>query len=617
MLSASPDFIAHLKRATTPDPWRLGFAIIHKSDNRVIGMCGFPGAPDSAGVAEVAYGIAPECQGRGYATEAAQALIEFAETDSRVRIIRAHTLTEMNASTRILQKCGFVRAGEAMDEGKIVWRWERSIKQPNNCPSVTLQPGPDELRYWGKAAVDLAADYLHSLRHRPVYPDTSSQRIRQQLELSLPKEGCDFDHLFTIFRDVILESSRHNGHPRMFGYVQSPGTGIGAIADFLASTLNANLTAWRSAPVAVEIERLTIEWIRQIVGFDPGAAGLFVSGGSMANLSALAAARRAQFSQRPVDDVTTSETARLRVYASQETHHSIGKAMTLLGFAPDCLRHIAANAQGKIETDDLVAKIKQDRAAGFQPFCVVANAGTVMTGSIDPLNELADIAQRFHLWMHVDACYGGFAVIAPSLKPLFRGLERADSIALDPHKWLYLPVDSGCVLYRNAENARATFAHDAAYTRVMEKEADEAFAYWDYGPELSRRFRALKVWMLLKGVGLRQLGRAIENNVACALHLERLVQKSDDFEMLAPVELSIFCFRYLPVGLRTEPRDEAAIDRLNEELLLGLQRDGSSYLSNAIIGGRFALRGCVLNYRTTEADMEILLQDLRRVASRL
>jgi len=250
----------------------------------------------------------------------------------------------------------------------------------------------------------------------------------------------------------------------------------------------------------------------------------------------------------------------------------------------------------------------------------------VATGAFDSLAQVGEVARRFDLWMHVDASYGGFAALAPSVKDLFQALPEADSIALDPHKWLYLPVDCGCVLYRDAASARGTFAHEAEYTRVLEQEPDEAFAFWDYGPELSRRFRALKVWMMLKGVGLRRLSETIEKDLACARHLERLVRTSDDFEMLAPVELAIFCFRYVPPRFRVElaradelerERLNQQLDVLNEHLLIELQRDGSSYLSNARLRGRFSLRGCVMNYRTTLRDMEILLDDLRRLAQRL
>src|SRR5207237_697152 len=220
----------------------------------------------------------------------------------------------------------------------------------------------------------------------------------------------------------------------------------------------------------------------------------------------------------------------------------------------------------------------------------------------DSLAEVADLARQFDLWMHVDASYGGFAVLADPAKHLFAGLSQADSVALDPHKWLYLPIDCGCVLYRDPEAAHATFGYEAEYIRVLDQQTDEAFAFWDYGPELSRRFRALKVWMTLKGVGLRSLGWAIEKDLACARYVESLVKASEDFEMLAPVELSIFCFRYVPVALKRalktgdeleRRRIDEELDGLNERLLIALQRDGSSYLSNVRLRGRFALRGCV------------------------
>src|SRR6266480_4378944 len=468
-----------------------------------------------------------------------------------------------------------------------------------------LYPSADEIRDWGNSVTQFMIDYLGGLRDRPVYRQTSSREIRSGLDSKLPIKGIDFDSLLKIFRDTIVPFSRQNAHPRMFGYVQSPGTPIGAFADLLASILNANLTIWRSAPTPVELERLTIDWIRQILGFNAEAGGLFVSGGSMANFAALAAARQTK------DD----SSGRLRIYASNETHFSIAKAAALLGIGRENVRQVAVDECFKIRVDDLVAKITADLEAGYLPFCVVANAGTVNTGAVDPLAEIREIADRFELWMHVDGSYGAFAVLAESARNLFAGMERADSIALDPHKWLYLPVDVGCVIYRDPEIARAAFTHEAEYTRVIGEKADEAFAYWDYGPELSRRFRALKVWMLLKGVGLDSLSAVIESNLACARHLESMVQASDDFEMVAPVELSIFCFRHVPAQLRNESPE--AIDAFNQRLLVALQRDGSSYLSNATLAGRFALRGCVLNYRTTLRDMEILLDDLRRVARSL
>lgn len=468
-----------------------------------------------------------------------------------------------------------------------------------------LDPSVGEIRDWGDSVVQFMAEYLGGLRDRNVYRQMSSREIREQLDATLPNKGSDFNGLLKVFHETIVPFSRQNAHPRMFGYVQSPGTALAAFADLLASTLNANLTVWRSAPAPVELERLTIDWIRQILGFNAEAGGLFVSGGSMANFTAIAAARQTK----------TDTSVRLRIYASSETHFSIAKAAALLGIGRDNVRHVDVDQRFRMRTDDLAAKITDDLKAGHVPFCVVANAGTVNTGAFDSFTEVREIADRFKLWMHVDGSYGAFAVLAKSARKLFAGMEQADSIALDPHKWLYLPVDVGCVIYRDPVTARAAFEHDAEYTRVIGQEADEAFAFWDYGPELSRRFRALKVWMLLKGVGLDVLGEAIESNIACARHLESLVETSDDFEMVAPIELSIFCIRHVPAQLKSASPKE--IDAFNERLLVALQRDGSSYLSNATLGGRFALRGCVLNYRTTLRDMEILLDDLRRVAPKV
>lgn len=489
-----------------------------------------------------------------------------------------------------------------------------------------LDPSPEEIRRIGNAAVEAMANYLGSIRDRRLYPQTTAAQIRARLDRALPQEGVEFEHLLDSFRDVVVEMSRHNGHPRMFGYVQGPGTAIGAIADLLASTLNANVTAWRSAPAAAEIERLTIDWIKEILGFDQGAAGLLVSGGSMANLAALAAARRTKGPEHFAAKGAQSISRAMRVYASREAHHSIEKAAALLGIGRDNVRLIDVDARFKMRIDQLAATISDDLALGHLPICVVANAGTVMTGACDALEEVSEIARQFNIWMHVDGSYGGFAMLARSARALLGGIGKADSVALDPHKWLYLPVDCGCLLYRDAETAKATFAHEAEYTRIVGEEEAEAFAFWDYGPELSRRFRALKVWMLLKGVGLRALGDRIEANLACARHLEHLAQASEDFEMLAPVELSIFCFRYVPARLKRalESAEEAdrlrldqELDAFNERLLVALQRDGSSYLSNARLHGRFALRGCVMNYRTTLRDMEILLDDIRRIAKQL
>lgn len=496
----------------------------------------------------------------------------------------------------------------------------RSTDAASGTAASALDPPAALIRAAGGAAVEWMARYSETLRDLPLYPRTSAAELRRRLAEPLPREGRPFPELLDLFRDVVVPGSRQNAHPRFFGYVSAPGTAIAAIADLLASTLNANLTAWRSAPAPVELERLTIDWIREAMGLPAGAGGLFTSGGSLANLTALAAARH-RHAPATADAGMGALARPLALYISSEGHHSTDKAAALLGLGHRHVRRVAVDDAFRMRVDALELQVEADRAAGLDPFCVVASAGTVVTGAIDPLPEIAAVARRQRLWMHVDACYGGFARLAPSVRERFAGLDLADSIALDPHKWLYLPADCGCLLYRDPAALGDTFALGADYTRILAGEPDEAFAYWDYGPELTRRFRALKVWMTLAHAGSRAIGEAIESNLDCARYLAELVDASADFERLAPVELSIFCFRYLDRAARGArergPQEERRLDELNQRLLLALQLGGSSYLSNATLRGRFALRGCVLNYRTTRTDMEILLADLRLAAAGL
>jgi glutamate/tyrosine decarboxylase-like PLP-dependent enzyme len=391
----------------------------------------------------------------------------------------------------------------------------------------------------------------------------------------------------------------------MFAYVASAGTPITAIGSMIEATLNTNVTAWRSSPAATEVEHVVIDWLKEMLGYPKEAAGLLVSGGSMANFAALAAARSAKAPDVVHQGLSGAE---LTIYASDEAHFSIRKAAGMLGIGEAHVRSVSTDDRLRMQPSELEKLIREDKAGGRAPMCVAASVGTVESGVVDPIEEIASIARRHGLWLHIDAAYGGFAALAPSARHHFAAISQADSVALDPHKWLYLPVGCGCVLYKDPAAARAAFSHEADYTRVIGHERDEAFAFWDYGPELTRPFRALNLWLLFKYAGARRIGEAIESNMACARYFEQLIRASEDFEMLAPVELSIFCFRYAPPGFHGD------LDALNERVLLALQRAGSSYVSNARVHGKCALRGCVLNYRTTKGDMEKLLEDLRDAA---
>jgi glutamate/tyrosine decarboxylase-like PLP-dependent enzyme len=465
---------------------------------------------------------------------------------------------------------------------------------------------PEDFSRLAQLGVDFVAEYYGSLAYQPVFVPSTAEAIRKLVEEPLPQSGAAFPELLGVIRDVVSRYNRHSAHPRCFGYICSPGAPITAISHMIAAALNINLTCWRSAPSGTEIEHVAVNWLKEMLGYPADAAGLLVSGGSMANFAALAAARSAKAPGNAVRD-GMSAGPRMCAYVSEEGHFSIAKAAGMLGMGEQSVRQIKTDGKLRIDLADLESRVQQDRAAGHLPFCVVANAGTTATGAFDPLGDLADFARRHNLWLHVDAAYGGFAALAPAARHLFACIAEADSVALDPHKWLYGPMGCGCVLYKDPETARAAFSHDAEYTRRIGLVRDEAFAFWDYGPELSRPFRALDLWLLIKYVGAAALAEAVESNIACAKHLEKLVENSDDFEMLATVELSIFCFRYRPRGFKGD------LDALNEQTLVRLQRDGSSYVSNARIRGQFALRGCVLNYRTTMDDMQTLLDDVRRV----
>src|SRR4029453_2927842 len=275
-----------------------------------------------------------------------------------------------------------------------------------------LEPSADEIRDWGNSVTQFMAEYFGALRDRPVYRRMSSREIRSGLDSKVPIKGTDFDSLLKVFRETIVPFSRQNAHPRMFGYVQSPGTPIGAFADLVASTLNANLTIWRSAPGPVELERLTMDWIRQILGFHAEAGGLFVSGGSMANLAALAAARQTK----------EQSLGRLRIYAPRTTHFSISQEAPLFAIGRENVQYVSVDERFKMRVDDLVARINADLEAGYVPFCIVGNTGTVDTGAVDPLHEIRDVADPFHLWMHVDGSYGAFAVLAESARKLLAGM---------------------------------------------------------------------------------------------------------------------------------------------------------------------------------------------------
>ena len=467
----------------------------------------------------------------------------------------------------------------------------------------------------GRAALAWALDYFETTTEAPVYPAVSAEQLSSLVDEPLPEEPQTINAVMEQFGGLAA-LGRKNGHPRMFGYVQSSGSFAGVAADLLASALNQNVTSWRSAPSATTVEHQVLNWMKAMSGFAPSSGGILLSGGSMANFAALAVALRASTDV----DINQVGVAALpgqpRIYGSAMTHMSTPKAAAMLGLGRDAVVPIAVDAEFRMDVAALEARIHADRAAGCHVVCVVANAGDVNTGAIDPIGPIADVCARTGVWLHVDGSYGGLAAGTPRTGVALAALGRADSLSLDPHKWLYAPLDVGCLLVRDGQRLRQTFAQGAAYIDVVADRDMSEFAFWDHGPELSRRFRALKIWFILKCHGARAIRAAINDNIAVAQQLAALIDASDDFERLAPVPLSIVCFRYLPAALCGAGDHTAALNAFNRALMLEVQRDGDSYLSNAQIGAAFALRACIVNFRTRPADARRLLETIRRVAAR-
>lgn len=487
----------------------------------------------------------------------------------------------------------------------------------------SLEISEEAMRELSSQVSEIVNNYFSQVSSFPVFPETSAGNTIGRIGGALPIEAEPLEQLLEDCR-AILEGSRHNGHPRFFGYVASPSTPPGAFADLIASTLNVNVTSWRSGPAATEVERTVVRWLGSMIGYGDEASGLLTSGGSMANLTALMIAHRAKSGPDVASTGLWNIGTPMTVYASDQIHMSIPKAADILGLGREQVRLVKCDDDFRMNVTALRQRLSKDLESGLQPFCVVGSAGTVNTGAVDPLNEIADVADEFSLWFHIDGAYGALAALDDPKRPLFRGLDRADSISLDPHKWLYVPIDSGCLLFRDEAQARAAFSSDEAdYIKVHEQNADESFAFWNYGPELSRRFRALKIWMTLRYYGVRRIAEAISEDNALAAYLGQCVEQAEDFELLARPELSICCFRYLPKDLQSNSgalgKDKtAAIDselnELNTQIMQMVQRGGRAYLSSATIGGRFALRACITNFRTTRADIDETLEIIREAA---
>lgn len=463
-----------------------------------------------------------------------------------------------------------------------------------------LALSPEQYRQVYERITQVALSYLSSVNELLSFPsDLSGERVQAMFSAPLPEQGMAMAALDDL-RDIV-DTSRPCG-PRFFGYVLGSGEPVAAAADLLASVLNQNVTAWRSSPSAVTIERTVVNWLATMIGCE-GFSGSLTGGGSSANLMGLAMAREAKL---PANEGGVTKPG--AVYASAEIHMSIGKAVALLGIGRDHLRLIPCDDAFRIRIDLLQQAIDRDKAAGVTPIAIIGSAGTVNTGSIDQLDALATIAEQAGTWFHIDGAYGALAAVAEPDK--FLGMNQADSISLDPHKWLYQPLDCGCLLYRMPARAQRAFSHTGDYAQSYFTESLENFQFFDESMELSRRFRALKLWLSLRYHGLANFRESIRNDLDLAAYFAGRVDTEPELERLAPVPLSAVCFRYRP---KDRAASEDRLNLLNQKVLPKVVRRGRVFLSNATIKSDFALRICVVNHRATRDDLDEVVSEVLTV----
>jgi len=485
-------------------------------------------------------------------------------------------------------------------------------------PLRDLDWEPARARRFAEGALDLWTELLERLPDLPVAPPEGEAEVRAAVAVPVPEEPMSDDELFRYLREVTFRWSMYPGHPRFLAYISGSGTAPGVAADLLAAGLNQNVGGWRLAPAATEIELHLTRWFAEQFGLPAGAGGLLVSGGAMANFVALKVARdrRAGLGVRRTGVAAGGPFA---LYASEEVHVVTDRAADMLGLGMDAVRKVAVDEGLRMRVDALADAIARDRAAGARPLAVVATAGTVATGAIDPLPEIADVCEREGLWLHVDAAYGGPAVLADDLRPLFAGIDRAHSIAFDPHKWLYTQHSGGCVIVRDLFWLVDSFGAAPSYVHEDKERTRHGLDLAMFGPQFSRGFQSLKVWLSLLAHGRRAYGERISHDAALARYLGAVIEAREDFQLACPVGLSITCFRFVPPDLPAGPVEEREryLDRLNERVMTEVQLDGRVYYSNAVLGGRFVLRSCLVNFRTEAEDMDAVVEVTAEIGAKL
>lgn len=482
----------------------------------------------------------------------------------------------------------------------------------NKKRTTPIEIQSEDFRSMGYRLVDRVAEFMDSLPSRPVTTGEAPPAIRETLDSTrlLPDLGTDPTQLIDHAIDLLFDHSLFNSHPRFWGYVTASAAPIGILGDFLASAVNQNVGAWFLSPMASEIEGQTVRWIAELLGFPATSGGLLVSGGNEANNTCFLAARQAKAGwDARAKGLYGDDAKRLRIYCSKETHTWVEKATDMSGIGADNIRWIPTDKDLRMDVNILRNQIRADKEAGDQPFIVIGTGGSVSTGAIDDLPEIAKICRENDLWFHVDGAYGGFAAMLPDAPTELKALKEADSVAVDPHKWLYAPLEAGCAIVRDPETLRAAFAYHPPYYHF----GVEATNYLDYGQQNSRGFRALKVWLALQQVGRKGYEQMLTDDIQLAQELYDLVDQQPELEAFTNA-LSITTFRYVPSDLNTNSGEfDEYLNKLNMELLTHLQNSGETYASNAVIDGKFTLRACIVNFRTSLEDIEALPEIVLRI----
>ena len=488
-----------------------------------------------------------------------------------------------------------------------------------NYRNSPLEISKEEFRKIGYQLIDSVSDFLDSIVKTRVTTGESPEQLKKIIgTLSIPEDGTSPQEIITRAATLLLNHSLLNGHPRFLGYITASPAPIGALADLLATAVNPNVGANILSPIATEIEKQTVKWLAELIGVSPSYGGLLVSGGNMANFTAFLTARSVKAPKNIKEDGISNATRKLVVYCPLTTHTWIEKAAVLFGLGSNAIRWIKTDPANRMDIEALEQAILSDLKDGYKPLLAVGNAGDVSTGVIDNLAGIASICKKYDLWFHVDGAYGLPAIVVPELKPLFKGIEEADSIALDPHKWLYSPLEAGCVLVKDPNHLIQTYSFHPAYYNFDTNNG--AQNYYEYGLQNSRGFRAFKVWLILQQAGRSGYEKMINQDIQLSKLLFEKAKSHSELEAITQ-NLSITTFRYVPrnyVG-NTE-KDDTYLNSLNEALLNELQQGGEVFLSNAVVNGNYCLRACIVNFRTSEKDIEdiieIIVREGRKIVSR-